>query len=1166
MKMKQVRSWALALLIAVLTATVCVAQSDTARLQGTVTDAQGNAIAGAPVNVTSVETGRLSTTMTNELGYYTVSALPPGNYRVDIVQKGFKKVTRTLELQVAQLGVADFQLAVGDVTETIMVEAGSPVIDLQDSAMGEVVEGRQITELPLNGRNFTQLALLVPGVTRGQPNGAATGSNNNAETFRFGQEGGASLAVNGLRPQADNFILDGIDNNEALVNTIVFFPPADAIDEFRVQTSVAPAQFGRAGGALVVSTIKSGTNEYHGSAFEFNRNTNLNAESFFTSPHTPTPKFNRNQFGGTVGGPIIKNKLFLFGDYEGLRQQIPGSPEYATVPTDNMRQGNFSELLNIPCGAGNLTGLNPLPDPTDPTGKKNLCSSGQATFSIPVYDPTTNGTQATNSNNPNGATPFPGNVISAGRINTVGQNYINAFPEPNCNQSVDTACFSVYHNYKNTRKLIENWNDFDIRGDYILNAKNSLFVRFSRGRADQTDTTRLTTLPSGFGSGTNFNHPWGTSVGFTSTISQTMINEFRGGFVRTTFGYLPPSNGTDICVQLGIVNCNTPLLGGIALIGGYNNQLEYTGDYGTYKIPQTGFNYNDTVTWTKGRHTVKAGGSILRRELNLYRPLAGKGYFAIAGNGTSGCCGAAPGTGHVSTGYEVSDLLAGFVDGYAHGTSFGMVGTRSWENGFFAQDDFRVTQRLTLNLGIRWDILTWPTEVENRQANFDLVTGALIVAGSNGASRTLIPNDYHNFGPRLGFAYQLTGDGKTVVRGGYGLFYFVDRGGISNQLSQNPPFGGTNGVSYAQGARITLSGSLPCSNTVAGCTNAELNSTLATGPLPSGNFTNLNLAAPTGVSVIALLPSNVTPMVSQWNLQLQRQIATNQSVSLAYVGTHGAHLVRNYNANQQLYDAPSGPGLYPNLGSIQVQDTRGKSDYHALQAQYERRFTNGLQMTGAFTWSKTLDDSCGNLDGGGVCSPQLYTDYALERGLSTQDVDYVMSISALYELPFGRGKKFGSDVPRWMDYAIGGWQLNAIYALQGGTPFSITVSGNPSSTRANLVGPIVVHPGNINNYVDAAAFAVPVANAAGIYLAPGTAGRDIVRGPGFSNMDFALFKNIPITERVKTQFRVQAYNLTNTPHFANPADTNWSDGHIGLINNVLANSWRQIELGLRVTF
>ena len=1132
--------WATIMLLLSLAATqVCLAQSDTARLQGTITDSQGGAVAGATVVVTNVGTGQQSTATSSDLGYYSVQALLPGNYRVEITQKGFKKVTRELELQVAQVGVADFQLQVGEQTETITVEAGSPIVNAQDSAIGEVVEGRQIEEMPLNGRDFTQLALLVPGVVRGSGN--ATGNANNAETFRFGQEGGASLVVNGLRAQADNFILDGIDNNEALVNTIVFFPPADAIDEFRVQTSVAPAQYGRAGGALVVTSIKAGTNDYHGSAFWFNRNKQLNAEDFFTTPRTPTPGFSRNQFGGTAGGPIIKNKLFLFGDYEGLRQSIPGGPEYATVPTNLMRTGDFSELLQ----------------PIATTGL------GQ-TYTI--YDPTTDGSVAKTTANPNGALQFMGsgaqpNVIPSARINAVGLAYLKAFPAPNCTHAQDVNCFSVFHDYKNTRKLIENWNDFDIRADYIVDLKNALFVRFSRGRADQTDTTRLTTLPSGFGSGTNFNHPWGASVGFTTTISQTMINEFRGGFVRTTYGYSPPSNNVDLCTQLGIVNCNTPLLGGIALIGGYNNQIEYTGDFGTYKIPQTGFNYNDTLTWVKGRHTVKVGGSILRRELNLFRPLAGKGYFQIAGNGNSGCCSGA--TGHVDTGYEVSDLLAGFVDGYSHGTPFGMVGTRTWENGFFAQDDFRLTRRLTLNLGLRYDVLTWPTEIENRQANFDLVTGALIVGGSNGASRQLIPNDYHDFGPRLGFAYQLTNDGKTVLRGGYGLFYFIDRGGISNQLAQNPPFSGENSVTYQQGFRITLSGALACEPT---CTSAQLISTNATGTLPSGSFTNLNLAAPTGVSVIALLPSNVTPQVSQWNLQVQRQIGTNQSVSLAYVGTHGAHLTRNYNANQQLYNAPSGPGLFPNLGSISVEDTRGKSDYDALQAQYERRLAQGLMITGAFTWSKTLDDSYGNLDSGGGNEPQLYTNYAIERGLSNQDQDYVFTSSAIYELPFGRGKRWAGDVSRWVNYAIGGWQLNAIYTLAGGTPFSITVSGNPSSTRANLIGPVVVHPGNITSYVDASAFAVPAKNAGGIFIAPGTSGRDVVRGPGLSNMDFALFKNVPITERIKGQFRLQAYNLTNTPHFGNPSDTNLSDGHIGQITGVLTNSWRQVELGLRVTF
>ena len=1130
------------------------AQVDTARLQGTVTDAQDAAVVGATITVTDVGTGRSTSAVTGDSGYYTVPGLPAGHYRVEVTQRGFKKVSRQLELQIAQVAVADFRLDLGEVTQTVTVEAGSPILNAQDSAIGEVVESRQITELPLNGRNFTQLATLEPGVTRGIPSGSsnsASGYNNNAETFRFGQEGGAALSVNGLRPQNNNFTLDGIDNNEALVNTIVFFPPADAIDEFRVQTSVAPAEFGRAGGALVVTSLKSGTNEIHGSAFWFNRNTTLNARDFFN--HGPTdikPGFERNQFGGTIGGPVIKNRLFLFGDYEGLRQKQPGQPEYATVPTDLMRQGDFSELL---CGG------NPA------------CAGTGISAPVRVLDPST-GAQFMGS----GAQP---NVIPTNRVNTVGQAYLKAFPEPNCSQAVDPNCFSIFHNYKNSRKLIENWNDFDIRGDYILNAKNSLFVRFSRGEADQTDTTRLTTLPSGFGSGTNFNHPRGASIGWTGTVSQSIVNEARVGFVRTSYGYTPPGDNQQICTTLGIVNCNTPLLGGIALIGGYNNQIEYTGDFGSYLVPQTGYNANDALTWTKGKHTLKFGGNVLRRQLNLYRPLAGKGYFAIAGNGNGPCCGVANGTGHSSTGYEVSDLLAGFVDGYGHGTNFGMVGTRSWEDGFFGQDDFRVTNRLTLNLGLRWDILTWPSEVLNRQANFNIATGALVLAGSNGASGALIPNKYHDFAPRVGFAYQLTGDGKTVVRGGYGLFYFLDRGGISNQLAQNPPFSGTNSVSYGQGYRITLSGMLPCSPN---CTQAQLISTQATAPLPSGNFTNLNLAAPTGVSVIAYLPTDVTPRVSQWNLQIQRQVGTNQSVSLAYVGTHGANLMRNYNENEGAYG--SGTNLFPTLGSITVQDTRGASDYHSLQAQYERRITNGLQFLGAFTWSKTTDDSCG-LDN---CQPQLFSNFAIEHARSNQDQPYRLVLSSLYEVPVGRGKRWGSNWSRPLDWALGGWQLNGIYTLQGGFPFSVCVDGGPAGgcvTRADLNGGFSVNPGRIScsqqagqplcsAYINetftvgntaTGPFTVP-ASTGGVFNAPGTSGRNILRGPGFSNLDFSLFKNFSMTERIKSQVRLQAYNLTNTPHFANPNADLSQASNFGHITTTIPFSYRQVELGLRITF
>lgn len=1097
-----------------------IAQIETARLQGTITDSQSAAVAGATVTVTNLGTGRATTVQTDAQGFYLVTALPPGSYRVEAQQQGFRKIRRDLELQTAQVGVADLSLQLGAVTESVDVQEGSPVINPADSAIGEVVESRQVTQLPLNGRNFTQLATLAPGVTRGVPTGSATGANNNAETFRYGQAGGASLAVNGLRPQNNNFLLDGIDNNESLVNTIVFFPPADAIDEFRVQTSVAPAQFGRAGGAVVVASLKSGTNNWHGSLFWFNRNTDLNAREFFNNKGAK-PTFNRNQFGVTAGGPILRDRLFVFADYQGLRLGQPGSSEVASVPTDKMRRGDFSELL---CGVCAGTGLSAPVSITDPTTGSQFMG--------------------------NGSQP---NVIPQGRINAAGQAFLNAFPEPNCGPSVDSRCNSILQNYRNTRRLIENWNDFDIRADYLANSSNSIFVRFSRGRSDQTFTPRLTTLPSGFGSGTNFNHPYGTSIGWTYTIRATLINEARAGFVRTSYGYTPPFNGVALCTQLGIVNCNTPLLGGIALIGGYNNQIEYTGDYGPYLVPQTGYHYADSLSWVKGKHTWKFGASIIRRQVNLFRPLTGKGYFFWSGNGSGG--GGFSG-GHTDTGYEVSDMLAGFVDGYQHGPSLGMVGTRSWENGFFAQDDWRVTRRLTLNLGLRYDVYTWPTEVRNRQANFDLGTGALRLAGQNGNSKSLVNNDYNNFAPRVGFAYQLTGDGKTVVRGGYGIFYFLDRGGINNQLAQNPPFSGQNSVAYSQGYRITFSGALTCQPT---CTPGQLDATQATSPLPSGDFTNLDLAAPTGVSVIAFLPANVVPNVSQWNLQVQRQVGLNSAVSAAYVGTRGKNLTRNYNANQSLYG--TGARLYPQLGQITVSDNSGNSSYHSLQTQYERRFTHGFQFLGAFTWSKAIDDSCGALD---ACAPQLYTNFALERGLSNIDQNYRLVLSSLYELPFGRGRRWGRDWARSLDWAIGGWQLNGIYVLQSGLPFSVTVGGTPSSTRADLVGTPRVNPGALTNYVDPTAFAVP-ASSGGVYLAPGTSGRNILRGPGSSNMDFSLFKKFAFTERYTAELRLQAYNVTNTPHFGNP-EGNLQSGNFGRITGIAPFTYRQVELGLRLTF
>ena len=1122
----------------------CFGQTVTARLQGTVVDSSGAAVAGANVSITDTATGRVVSAKTNGSGFYVEPALPPAHYEVKVEKQGFQTAVRDFELQISQMALVDFTLQVGAVSQSVTVKGGSPVVDAVSSSLGTVIEGRQVTELPLNGRNFTQLATLVPGVNRGIPTGSATGTSNNTETFRYADSGGASLAVNGLPPEANNFIFDGIDNNESLVNTIIFFTPADALQEFKVITNVAQAEYGRAGGAIVSSSLKSGSNQFHGSAFWFHRDENFDSKYFFDSG--PKPVFARNQFGGTVGGPVIKDKLFFFGDYQGLRESTPQGSGVGSVPTDLMRTGDFSELL---CGSETAT--------TCPA------STGLA---VPVHitDPIT-GMQFMGS----GTQP---NVIPTDRINTVGQNYLKAFPEPNCTIAIDPRCGSIINNYRNSENLVEDWNDWDVRVDYNFNTNNQFFARFSHGSADNTEAPFLTTLPSGFGTGTTFNHPNGASIGWTRIIGSNLVNEMHYGYVRTTFGYTPPFDNVQLCVQLGIPNCNTnPDLGGIALIGGNGSQIEYTGDYGPYLVPQTGFEWNDSLTWVKGNHTIMVGANLIRRQLNLYRPLAGKGFFNLCGNGGS----------NSATGYETSDLLAGFVCNYFIGTPFGTVGTRSWENGFFAQDDWRMTPRLTLNLGIRWDVYTQPVEVDDRQANFDIATGALVVAGSNGASRGLVPTDYHNFGPRAGFAYQLTNDGKTVVRGGIGVFYFIDRGGISNQLAQNPPFSGEASYQYTSGYRIALSGSLPCQPT---CTMAQLNSTDATGPLPLGSFTNLNLSAPTNVSVIAYLPNNLTPMVTEWNLQVQRQIGTNTSVSLGYVGDHGAHLPGYYDSNEYEFNMDTnapGARLYPLLDTITTYNAYAKSNYHSLQAELERRITNGWQFTGSFTWEKVTDNSCGAYDCQG---PQDFRNLSLEHGLSDLDVPYRLVLSSLYELPIGTGKRWGNSWSRPLNLAIGGWQINGIYTLQSGLPFDLIVNGGAQpNERPDRTGALGVHPGDINDYFNTAAFALPPATyypdtGSIVFNRPGTAGRNLMIGPGLSNLDFALFKYFDITEGVKASFRVQFYNITNSPHFGQPNGTigSWSESGgallanpnalFGHITSVLPFSNREGELGLRITF
>jgi hypothetical protein len=596
--MKHLRLFCLSTLICLtFWAVVSSAQTSTGRVTGTVTDQSGAVVSGATINATNVGTSRTVTVQSGAAGEYSIPALEPGAYKIEVTAPNFKSSTQNVTLETNQILPLNVALTPGAATENVEVTGAAPLVATSSSDLGEVIEGKQVIDLPLNTRNFTQLALLTPGVSRGMNiNGNSNGTQGNAETYRYNNSGGAVLNVNGLRPQANNFLLDGFDNNESLVNTIVFFSEPDAIQEFRVETNVAPAEFGRAGGAIVNTSIRSGTNQFHGTFFEYLRNSALDATPWTSQANAKKLPFKQNQFGAAIGGPIIKNKLFIFGDYQGLRSSQPNTTDYTTVPTGLMRSSGFTNFSQV---------------------------------NTPIIDPET-GLQ------------FPGNIIPAGRLNSAAVAYLNAFPAPNCNNSVNANCQFLTNNYTTNRNRITTFDDFDIRADYNMSSKDSAFVRYSYGNENLVTTSLLPALPAGFGSGSNPTKPWSAVFEETHIFTSNLVNEFRFGYIHDDYGYTPPFQNEPLSANLGIVNANVnalnqpdPQLGGGALIGGNGTQLSYTGDYGLYDVPQDTWQETDNLSWVKGKHSMKFGADIIRRQVDFFRPLAGKGFFNMCGNGTS---------------------------------------------------------------------------------------------------------------------------------------------------------------------------------------------------------------------------------------------------------------------------------------------------------------------------------------------------------------------------------------------------------------------------------------------------------------------------------------------------------------------------------------------------
>lgn len=1148
-----------------------VAQSDTGSIVGTVTDPTGAVIAGAAVVATNTGTGLKLSATSNGSGEYSILAVPRGNYTVKATAPGFESESITATVTVATARTAAFQLKPGSVSTTVQVTDSTPLIDASDASVGATIQGKQVTDLPLNGRNFSQLALLTPGVTRGAYGDEASGggSSNFTETARYNESGDAALSVNGLRPQADNYILDGVDNNDGLVNTILFFPNIDATQEFKVTTNVAPAEFGRAGGAIVMSSTKQGTNQIHGSVFEFYRDRSFDSNPgyrFDGAPATPAGGFLRNQPGFSIGGPIVKNKLFGFGDYQALREVLAVSPHYLTVPTTLMRQGNFTELLN-PQGA-NGPGSSATSETQYPR-----CYPGNISGTTPYAGSTTTGAQfgwifdPTTCGNPGGPSQFTdgttGNIIPTARLNPAAVNYLNAFPTP-------TRTDRYLNNYLDNQSEANRYNTFDIRFDWMPSAKDLAFIRYSYDNSVNTKTSEFQNLPAGGGTGVNPTHARGYDLGYTHTFSPAVINEAHIAYNRDNYGYTPPMYGDYVSKNLGIVNANInqETTGG-ALIGGWKGNLEYTGDYGLYAVPQNTYEITDSVSWNHGNHSFKYGGTLIRRQVSFFNPQEGKGYFWID-QGTVDF-----------TGYEVSELLAGGMDQYEIGSQAGYFANIGQEDGLFAQDDWRVKPRLTLNLGVRWDFLSHPYEAHNQQSAFNVQTGTVMIAGQDGISRSIIAQDYHNFGPRLGFAYALDNNNKAVLRGGYGIFYFLDYGGINNQLGEQAPFGGSNDYLASNGYCITFTGQLNQTPVSTGndynCNGYTSPSTVAYGAtgdtgiaLPARGYVNFNPAKPpAGTSMIAVNTHSPTSMVQEWNLQVEQQFGTDNVLTLAYVGTHGANLSTYYPYNINQFG--TGVQNFPGLGSINYNNYNGLSNYNGLQVHAEHRSTTGLVGTVSYAWSHTLDDSPGAFEGQ---TAALYYDPLASYGNSIQDQRQVFSTSLLYLMPFGRGQRFGSSVSRPVDWLIGGWQTSVIAQLQSGTPVDLSTGEDAPGNRPDVTGPISyprATSGNAGAYwFNPSAFSNPptVSSAAcncTVYTRLGTLGRDQIYGPGYKAVNFSLQKNLHLAEGYTLELHGDAFNLLNTPEFTNP-NGSMTSSQFGQIEGTQVYSNREIQLAARFTF
>ena len=1101
-------------MLALMTTSVC-AQETTGTITGQITDPSGAVVAGAMITAKDVDRGAMWKSQTNVEGTYTLPRLPLGKYELRVEATGFQTAIRPpFDLTLNQTARVDIAMTLGQVSQTLEVTEAAPLLQTETTEVSSAMQANAIAGLPLQTRNYNQLGLLVPGAVTISPASFNTGQ----KTFNA-----ARPNLNGNREQANYYILDGVDNNEFVDNNVAYSPSIDAIQEMNIITNNPSAEFGHFLGGVINVSLKSGTNQFHGNAFEFLRNDFFNANEWSNNFNgLPTPRQHWNEYGGTVGGPIKKNKLFFFADYQGSRFDLPATPKPKTTFTTSDLTGNLSDLgvaLHYP--GTNITMPSNLSQAAVCTGTQKMgvdpCISGLSPTALKIA---------------------------------------NALPKPNLAGTPGSN--GTLFNLNNSQQQFTHGNQGDIKMDWDPTDKDRFFARYSQQHIEQPLINSEVFQYSGDGAN-SFPIQQGV-LDYTRTFNPTLVNDFRVGM-----NYFPAEASTQSLTTTAGANLipgqPTQYLPGLYFAGSpVGGQQNGPFAFGTVDAPeifhQTAIQISDTAIYSHGAHTIKTGFQFIRYR-NNYIP-------ATTSDGAAGQIGF---TG-TYTGNAEADFFLGLPFYMAYGLGYsGTVGQRSNAIGAFAQDDWRINKHLTINYGVRWQLFTPIYEVHDRMTNFGMYSGQIELAGVNGNSRALY-NQYNgiaNFLPRVGLAWSI--DEKTVVRAAFSRSSFQEGTGEFNRLATNAPW---NTDLVGQWGGVGTNGSIPTNQITLDQGFAALGASGAACTV--ANVTSAPASCFKGVRIHATDPNYRPAVANQWNVSIQRQVGNSFTAQAGYVGQHSDHLAAIYNMGQNvlLPNGTSIPGPYlagnPTLkndgtGQQRLNSSTAIQNYDGLQLVAQERLTRGLAFQANYSWSKCLTNNQGYYGRyGNAAVAQTTSDVAfqsyvynvgLDYGLCDADVTNIFSGYLNYDLPFGRNQHFASNTNKVLNTIIGDWRYDTIFTVHGGLPISMIQFGSDPTGAYFQPRPDCIAPSD----------ATPYKNFAGggyVWFDPttmripgpgklGNCGISTERGPGLKQIDMSLSKKFRLTERQSLLFRFDAINAFNTPIFAVS----------GYATDVLPGDWNQ---------